>query len=93
MQDTLHAAEAGTLSTNTSVAAIGGIEASWGGMKAVKEGKFPGRVVIYPQIHNLPLTGLPELKNVLPNVYEKLTDGMFWNREAEAELVSEKTEL
>lgn len=93
LQDTLHAAEDGTLSTNTSVAAIGGIEASWDGMKAVKEGTFPGRVVIYPQIHNLPLTSLPNLKNVLPNVYAKLTDGMFWNLEAEAELLSEKVEL
>ncbi len=93
MQDTLHAAESGALSTNTSVAAIGGIEASWDGMKAVKEGRFPGRVVIYPQIHGLELTGVPDLKDKLPNVYAKLTDGMFWNREAEAELISSMVKL
>ena len=87
MLDTLHAAESGKLSTNTSVAAIGGIEASWDGMLAAKEGRFPGKVVIYPQVRGLELTAVQDLKNRLPNVYAKLTDGMFWNREAEAELL------
>lgn len=90
MLDTLHAAESGQLSTNTSVAAIGGMEASWDGMKAAKEGTFPGKVVIYPQIADLPLTAVPDLKDKLPTVYAKLTDGMFWNREAEAELLRVK---
>ncbi len=87
MLDTLRAAESGEISTNTSVAAIGGIEASWDGMKAAKEGTYPGKVVIYPQIAGLPLTAVPDLKERLPAVYTKLTDGMFWNREAEAELL------
>jgi len=87
MLDTLHAAESGKLSTNTSVAAIGGIEASWDGMLAAKEGRFPGKVVIYPQVRGLELTAVQDLKDRLPNVYAKLTDGMFWNREAEAELL------
>jgi L-sorbose 1-phosphate reductase len=87
MVDTLHAAESGQLSTNTSVAAIGGMEASWNGMLAAKEGRFPGKVVIYPQVRSLELTAVQDLKDVLPNVYAKLTDGMFWNREAEAELL------
>ncbi|MHB1458976.1 MAG: alcohol dehydrogenase catalytic domain-containing protein [Armatimonadota bacterium] len=87
IKDTLEAAESGSLSTNTSVAAIGGIEAGWDGMLAAKEGKYPGKVVIYPLIHDLPLTAVPDLKDRLPSVYEKLTDGMFWNREAEAELI------
>jgi hypothetical protein len=55
-------------------------------MLAVKEMKFTGKVVIYPQI-KLGLTALPDLKEKLPNVYAKLTDGMFWNREAEDELL------
>jgi D-arabinose 1-dehydrogenase-like Zn-dependent alcohol dehydrogenase len=87
MVDTLHAAESGQLSTNNSVAAIGGMEASWDGMLAAKEGRFPGKVVIYPQVRGLELTAVQDLKDVLPNVYAKLTDGMFWNREAEAELL------
>lgn len=87
MRDTLHATESGQLSTNTSVAAIGGIEASWDGMVAAEEGRYPGKIVIYPQITGLELTALPDLKDRLPNVYAKLTDGVFWSREAEAELL------
>ncbi len=93
MLDTLHAAESGKLSTNTSVAAVGGMEASWDGMLAAKEGKFPGKVVIYPQVRGLALTAVEDLKTVLPNVYDMLTDGMFWNREAEAELLRTKAEI
>lgn len=88
MVNTLEAAESGNLSTNTSVAAIGGIDAGWAGMKAVKEGTYPGRVVIYPQIENLPLTAVTALEDKLPNVAAKLTDGISWNIEAEAELLS-----
>ena len=87
LKDTLEAAESGRLSTNTSVAAVGGIEASWDGMLAAKEGRFPGKIVIYPQIRGLELTALQDLSDRLPNVYAKLTDGMFWNREAEEELL------
>ncbi|HET6453035.1 MAG TPA: alcohol dehydrogenase catalytic domain-containing protein [Armatimonadota bacterium] len=87
LKDTLSAAESGALNTNASVAAIGGIEASWDGMVAAKEGRFPGKVVIYPQIRGLELTGVPDLKARLPNVYAKLTDGLFWNNEAEEELL------
>jgi D-arabinose 1-dehydrogenase-like Zn-dependent alcohol dehydrogenase len=93
LKDTLEAAESGELSTNTSVAAIGGIEASWDGMKAVKEGRFPGRVVIYPQIHGLELSALTDLRDKAPTVYAKLTHGMFWNREAEAELIRTMVKL
>ena len=89
MQDTLNAAEAGQLSTGTALAGIGGIEASWDGMLSVKELKFTGKVVIYPQIEGLELLSLVELKDRLPNVYAKLTDGQFWNNEAEEELLRE----
>ncbi len=93
IKDTLDAAESGDLSTNTSVAAIGGINAAWDGMKAAKEGKYPGKVIIYPLIPDLPLTGVSELKEVMPEVYEKLTMGMFWNREAEAEMIDKYIKL
>jgi len=87
MQDTIKATEKGEISPNTSVSAVGGIDASWEGMRAVQEGRFPGKIVIYPQIRGLELTPLPKLKARLPNVHGKLTDGMFWNREAEDELI------
>lgn len=93
MLDTLSEAESGSLATDKSVAAIGGIEASWDGMLATKEGRFPGKIIIYPQIRGLGLTAVTDLKDKLPNVYAKLTDGMFWNREAEKELLRTMLEL
>jgi hypothetical protein len=87
---TLAEAENGNLPTNRSVAAIGGMNAVGDGVKAVKEARFPGKTVIFPQINNLPLTALPNLKTALPNVYEKLEGGRFWTREAEGELLREK---
>jgi len=86
MTDTLKAAESGQLSTCTAVAAIGGMDASWDGMLAVKELKFTGKTVIFPNIRGLELLSLDDLKTRLPNVYAKLTNGEFWNNEAEEEL-------
>ncbi|MEN6370722.1 MAG: alcohol dehydrogenase catalytic domain-containing protein [Armatimonadota bacterium] len=83
---TLSEAEKGNLPTNRSVAAIGGINAVGDGIKAVKEARFPGKTVIFPQIKDLPLTALADLGSVLPSVYEKLEDGQFWTKEAEEEL-------
>jgi threonine dehydrogenase-like Zn-dependent dehydrogenase len=90
LEFTLHQAESGGLATNRSVAAIGGIGAVGDGVKAVKEARFPGKTVIFPQILDLPLVAVPDLKEVLPGVYEKLEGGRFWTREAEEELLREK---
>ena len=84
---TLAKAEAGQLSTNYVVAAIGGMRAARKGLEGVKAGTFPGKVVIYPQLPDLPLLPLPDLKERLPRVAAKLEDGKFWSREAEAELL------
>lgn len=43
-------------------------------MKALKDATFPGKVVIFPQIRDLPLTALPDLKDRLPDVYARLKD-------------------
>ena len=92
LRDTLSRAESGRLSTNLSVAAIGGIDALGDGVKGVKENRFTAKTVIFPQIE-LPLTAVPDLKNVLPNVYARLQDGRYWTKEAEEELLRTKLEL
>jgi hypothetical protein len=53
----------------------------------VQEAKFPGKVVIFPQIKDFPLTPLEELKEKLPTVYAKLKDGREWTVEAEQEFL------
>jgi threonine dehydrogenase-like Zn-dependent dehydrogenase len=78
---------AGTLSPGRSVAAIGGLETAAEAIESVIEGKYPGKVVIFPQIHNLPLTGLKELRDRLPQVAEKLGEDLMWTNEAEEALI------
>jgi threonine dehydrogenase-like Zn-dependent dehydrogenase len=83
----LSQAESGDLSPNRSVAAIGSLDAARDGLISVQDTTFPGKVVIFPQIKDMPLTPLPELKKVLPTVYAKLKDGREWTVEAEKEFL------
>lgn len=77
----------GTLSPGRSVAAIGGIETAAEAIQSVMDSKYPGKVVIFPQIHNLPLTSLKELKDRLPEVAAKLGPDQMWTNEAEEVLI------
>jgi threonine dehydrogenase-like Zn-dependent dehydrogenase len=83
----LSQAESGDLSPNRSVAAVGSLGAARDGLQSVQDTTFPGKVVIFPQIKDMPLTPLPELKEVLPSVYAKLKDGREWTVEAEEEFL------
>lgn len=87
MRETLARVERDELSTNASLAAIGGMSAAAEGLKAVKEGWFPGKTLIFPHIHDLPLTPLSELKTHYPTVFNKLDEGKFWTQAAEEELL------
>ena len=87
MKQTLDKVESGELSTNMSLAAIGGMKAASDGIAAVKEGRFPGKTLIFPRIPDMPLIPLPELKSRYPTVFARLKDGKFWTNEAEAELI------
>lgn len=89
MKRTRDVMEQRALDTGASLAAIGGLNAFRDGLAAVKEGRFPGKTVIFPQIENLPLTALADLATVRPSVFAKLRDGRFWTAQAEAELLQE----
>ena len=77
----------GALSPGRSVAAIGGLEAAREAMVAVMEGRYPGKIVIFPQIRGLPLMGLDELAEKLPEVAAKLGQGNVWTNAAEEVLL------
>jgi threonine dehydrogenase-like Zn-dependent dehydrogenase len=83
----LHQAESNTLSPNRSVAAVGSLSAARDGLQAVRDTLFPGKVVVYPNIKEMPLTALPDLKDKLPSVYARLKDGREWTVEAEEEFL------
>ncbi|MBW6465139.1 MAG: alcohol dehydrogenase catalytic domain-containing protein [Brevefilum sp.] len=79
----LNKVEDGELSTNRSVAAVGSLEAAKDGLQALIDATYPGKVVIFPNIKDLPLTSVSDLATVLPEVAEKLKDGRSWTKEAE----------
>jgi len=78
---------AGTLSPGRSVAAIGGLETAAEAIQSVMDGKYPGKVVVFPQIRNLPLMSLKEVEEKLPEVAEKLGEDLMWTNEAEEALI------
>jgi len=78
---------AGTLSPGRSVAAIGGLETAAEAIQSVMEGKYPGKVVVFPQIRDLPLMSLKEVEEKLPEVAAKLGEDLMWTNEAEEVLI------
>jgi threonine dehydrogenase-like Zn-dependent dehydrogenase len=75
------------LSPNLAVAAVGGIESAQEGIRAVSEGRYPGKVVIFPQLSGLPLTATTELDANYPDVAAKLALGHVWTPAAEQALI------
>lgn len=82
----LEQSSTGALSPGWSVGAIGGMKVAKEGIRAVIEGSYSGKIIIFPQIHDLPLLGLDELREKLPEVGNKLDENNMWTKEAEAAL-------
>ncbi|MBE2238503.1 MAG: alcohol dehydrogenase catalytic domain-containing protein [Caldilineaceae bacterium] len=74
------------LATAQIVAAVGGMNALQAGLHAVMAHHYPGKVVIYPHLVDLPLLSLPQLKDALPAVYARLGPGETWSNAAEQAL-------
>ena len=87
LRSTLHMTESGEIDTNASVAGIGGLPALHAGLEAVLKMTFPGKIVIYPQLQNLPLTALTELEEQMPEIAALLGPGGIWTRAAEKALL------
>lgn len=77
----------GTLSPGRSVAAIGGLETAAEAIQSVMDSRYPGKVLIFPQIRDLPLTSLKELEERLPEVAAKLGEDRMWTNAAEEALI------
>jgi hypothetical protein len=83
----LQQVESGALSPNRSVAAVGSLSATKEGLVAVRDTVYPGKIVVYPHIKDMPITTPSDLKESLPSVYAKLNDGREWTNEAEEEFL------
>jgi threonine dehydrogenase-like Zn-dependent dehydrogenase len=86
LRSVLEKLERGELATDSVVAAVGGIRAVKEGLAAVRDARFMGKTMIYPQLEDLPLLSVQECAERYPTLRDKLTDGRYWNRDAEAEL-------
>lgn len=79
----------GELNPNRSVAAIGGMGAAREGISALLNGTYAGKIIIFPQILDLPLIGLQELEQHYPAIASKLGDNYLWTVEAEKAMIEE----
>ena len=79
----------GDLNPNRSVAAIGGMGVAQAGLEALINGTYAGKIIIFPQLTELPLLGLQELSSHYPKVAEKLGENDLWTLEAEQALIEE----
>ncbi len=76
----------GQLAPGRAVAAVGGMEAAPDGLRALMEGRFAGKIVIFPQLRGLPLTSIEELAARDGEFAAELGQGGTWTTGAEAVL-------
>ena len=57
---------AGQLQPERALAAVGGMEAARDALEALVEGRFPGKIVIFPALRSLPLTPLDQTRGDRP---------------------------
>jgi threonine dehydrogenase-like Zn-dependent dehydrogenase len=87
LQKVLNMVQSRELNTDYSVAAIGGLNAAHEGLEGVRDAKYPGKIVIYPQIPDLPLTPLEQIPERFPELADKLGPNNAWTKEAERALL------
>jgi len=86
MKRVLAKVESAQLNTNASVAAVCDLANASDGIRAVEKRAIAGKIVVYPACKELGLLELGELAEKLPEVAEKLEQGI-WTAEAERKLL------
>ncbi|HEY5436813.1 MAG TPA: alcohol dehydrogenase catalytic domain-containing protein [Candidatus Limnocylindrales bacterium] len=87
MKVVLHKLERGDLDTNLSVDAVTGMEGVRDALAAVEARTSGGKIVVYPQLHEMGMIRLSELAGRFPTVAAALHDGR-WTRAAEEALLA-----
>ncbi|MDI7277623.1 MAG: zinc-binding dehydrogenase, partial [Anaerolineae bacterium] len=83
----LEKAEQGSLSPGQALTAVCGLPAARQGLEGMAAQLFPGKVVVYPQAVDLPLTTLEDMPKTMPEVASRLGEGPVWTNEAEEALL------
>ena len=76
---------AGELEPRRALAAVGGMETAAEALQALVDGRYPGKIVIFPQLTGLPLTAVSELA-ADPDIGPLLGPDGSWTSEAERAL-------
>ena len=76
----------GELEPARALGAVGGMEAARDSLEALVEGRFAGKIVIYPHLSGLPLTSVADLAARDPDIGARLDPGGVWTTAAEAAL-------
>ena len=76
----------GQLDTDCSVDAVCGMAGAIDGIRAVENRLMAGKIIVYPELRDLPLIPLSTLGEKYPSVAKKLNNGI-WTKEAEQELI------
>lgn len=88
-ESVIHKTVEGSLTPSHNLAAVGGIDAGADGIQSLIDGDYAGKVMIFPQLVGLGLTGLDELAEKHPDIAELLGPNNTWTNEAE-QLLFEK---
>jgi threonine dehydrogenase-like Zn-dependent dehydrogenase len=75
----------GELEPRRALAAVGGMETAAEALQALVDGRYPGKIVVFPQLSGLPLTGLDELADD-PEIGPLLGADGSWTSAAEEAL-------
>jgi len=76
----------GDLEPSNVVAAVGGIHAVKDALEAVMTKRYDGKIVIYPQLENLELLAIEEVKDKFPKVGEAFRHAGHWGKATETAL-------
>lgn len=88
MRTVLDKIERGIIDTHISLDAVTGMAGFEEAITSVMERTSGGKIMVFPQLHNLGLVRLSEMAEKLPHVAQELRDGL-WTIEAERALLQE----
>ena len=81
---------AGELEPRRALAAVGGMETAAEALQALVDGRYPGKIVIFPQLTGLPLTAVADLATD-PEIGPLLAPDGSWTSAAERALFARHT--
>ena len=87
MRTVLRKIEEGIIDTHISLDAVTGMAGFRDAIESVMNRTSGGKIMVYPSLHDLPLTRLVDMPEKLPIVAALLNNGV-WTKEAEEALLA-----